>query len=344
MTGAADIVDWGPYLPLISALVALLLGLAIGKAWERYKLRDGRWIDRRKARDSQHSRPRAQLLVSNQIELAIEELSRAARVDADALEIHMILGNVYRERGQVSRAIQVHQALLQRPKLTRSSTATSCSASASTTSAAASSTAPSTPSARSCGSLPTTSTPSSISRSSSRNSTSGPRRTHPPPPRRVERAGHQPRNQAILGFLENALGTEALAGERRDEAMRHSRRPSPRLGDDARLPQPGRRPAAAGDTAGPSPPGTTSSTPRRSGRTWRSSGWSGSSRDRARPSGSSTAAGGSSLVARTTGASGWRSAPTSPGTGTTAPRSTSSSRPSSRIRTASPSTRRCGAS
>ena len=31
----------------------------------------------------------------------------------------MILGNVYRERGQVSRAIQVHQALLQRPKLTR---------------------------------------------------------------------------------------------------------------------------------------------------------------------------------------------------------------------------------
>ena len=111
--------DWGPYLPLISVLVALLLGLAIGKAWERYKLRDGRWIDRRKARDSQHYVLGLNFLVSNQIDLAIEELSRAARVDADALEIHMILGNVYRERGQVSRAIQVHQALLQRPKLTR---------------------------------------------------------------------------------------------------------------------------------------------------------------------------------------------------------------------------------
>ena len=58
-------------------------------------------------------------LVANQIDLAIEELSQAARVDADALEIHLILGNVYRERGQVARAIQVHQALLQRPKLTR---------------------------------------------------------------------------------------------------------------------------------------------------------------------------------------------------------------------------------
>ena len=58
-------------------------------------------------------------LVANQIDLAIEELSQAARVDADALEIHLILGNVYRERGQVTRAIQVHQALLQRQKLTR---------------------------------------------------------------------------------------------------------------------------------------------------------------------------------------------------------------------------------
>ena len=30
----------------VAVLLALLLGLAVGKAWERYKLRDGRWIDR----------------------------------------------------------------------------------------------------------------------------------------------------------------------------------------------------------------------------------------------------------------------------------------------------------
>jgi lipopolysaccharide biosynthesis regulator YciM len=107
------------YLPFIAALLALLAGLAIGKAWERYKLRDGKWIDRRRARDSHHYVLGLNFLVSGQIDLAIEELSQAARVDAEALEIHLILGNVYRERGQVARAIQVHQALLQRAKLTR---------------------------------------------------------------------------------------------------------------------------------------------------------------------------------------------------------------------------------
>ena len=44
----------GDSLPFLGALVALLVGLAVGKAWERYKLRDGRWIDRRRARDSHH--------------------------------------------------------------------------------------------------------------------------------------------------------------------------------------------------------------------------------------------------------------------------------------------------
>ncbi len=109
----------GDSLPFLGALVALLVGLGVGKAWERYKLRDGRWIDRRRARDSHHYVLGLNFLVSNQIDLAIEELSQATRVDSDALEIHLILGNVHRERGQVARAIQVHQALLQRPKLTK---------------------------------------------------------------------------------------------------------------------------------------------------------------------------------------------------------------------------------
>jgi lipopolysaccharide biosynthesis regulator YciM len=107
------------YLPLLSALVALLVGLAVGKAWERYKLQDGRWIDRRRARESPHYMLGLNFVVGGQVDQAIDELTRAADVAGDALEIRLLLGNLYREKGLVGRAIQEHQQLLQRPDLRR---------------------------------------------------------------------------------------------------------------------------------------------------------------------------------------------------------------------------------
>jgi lipopolysaccharide biosynthesis regulator YciM len=101
----------------LGILVALLVGLAAGKAWERYKLKDGRWIDRRRTRDSPHYMLGLNFLVANQIDQAIDELAKAAQSAGDPLEIRLILGNLYREKGQVGRAIQEHQSLLQRPNL-----------------------------------------------------------------------------------------------------------------------------------------------------------------------------------------------------------------------------------
>src|ERR687898_1879443 len=107
------------YGPLLAALISLLAGLVVGKAWERYKLRDGRWIDRRRLRETPHYMLGLNFLVDNQVDQAIEELTAATSTDTDALEIQMILGNLYRQKGQVGRAINVHQALLQRPDLTK---------------------------------------------------------------------------------------------------------------------------------------------------------------------------------------------------------------------------------
>src|SRR5437763_14996893 len=98
-------------------LMALLAGLAVGKAWERYKLQDGMWSDRRRGRESPHYMLGLNFLVANQMDPAIGELSKAAHAAGDPLEIHLILGNLFREKGQVGRAIQEHQALLQRPNL-----------------------------------------------------------------------------------------------------------------------------------------------------------------------------------------------------------------------------------
>jgi len=104
---------------LLGVLVALLIGLAAGKAWERYKLVEGRWIDRRRGRQSPHFILGLNYLVAGQVDLAIEELEKAAKLDPGGLELRLVLGNLYREKGQVGRAIQEHQSLLQRPRLSR---------------------------------------------------------------------------------------------------------------------------------------------------------------------------------------------------------------------------------
>jgi lipopolysaccharide biosynthesis regulator YciM len=103
----------------LAVLIALLVGLAAGKAWERYKLRDGRWIDRRRLRETPHYMLGLNFLVDNQVDQAIDELTRATSSGSDTLEVQMILGNLYRQKGQVSRAITVHQTLLQRRDLRR---------------------------------------------------------------------------------------------------------------------------------------------------------------------------------------------------------------------------------
>ncbi len=103
----------------IGILVALLAGLAAGKAWERYKLVQGRWIDRRRIRESPFFFFGLNHLVAGQVDLAIEAFETASRADPGAVELRLVLGNLYREKGQVGRAIGEHQALLQRPRLNR---------------------------------------------------------------------------------------------------------------------------------------------------------------------------------------------------------------------------------
>ena len=106
-----------PYV-FLAVLVALLVGLGVGKAWERYKLRDGRWIDRRRLRETPHYMLGLNFLVDDQVDQAIDELTQATSSAGDALEIQMILGNLLRRRDRSAARSHIHQALLQRPDLT----------------------------------------------------------------------------------------------------------------------------------------------------------------------------------------------------------------------------------
>jgi lipopolysaccharide biosynthesis regulator YciM len=56
-------------------------------------------------------------LLDEQPDKAIEVFLHIAEVDSDTVETHLALGNLFRRRGEVDRAIRVHQNLVARPTL-----------------------------------------------------------------------------------------------------------------------------------------------------------------------------------------------------------------------------------
>lgn len=58
-------------------------------------------------------------LLNDQPDAAIDTFISALDVNDDTLETHLALGNLLRRRGEVARAIRIHQNLLARPSLTR---------------------------------------------------------------------------------------------------------------------------------------------------------------------------------------------------------------------------------
>jgi len=58
-------------------------------------------------------------LVNEQPDKAIECFVRMLEVDSDTVEIHLAVGNLFRQRGEADRAIRIHQNLITRPTLSK---------------------------------------------------------------------------------------------------------------------------------------------------------------------------------------------------------------------------------
>jgi lipopolysaccharide assembly protein B len=56
-------------------------------------------------------------LASDDPDQAIAALTTATEIDASTVELHLTLGRMFRKRGEVDRALRVHEALTQRPRL-----------------------------------------------------------------------------------------------------------------------------------------------------------------------------------------------------------------------------------
>lgn len=99
----------------LGAVVALLfVGFLLGRAWVLWRGRAG---GRPQYGDHPHYLLGLNYLISNQPELALLELSKAVRGETDAVEAYLALGNLFREKGQVERAIDIHKSLLHRSGL-----------------------------------------------------------------------------------------------------------------------------------------------------------------------------------------------------------------------------------
>src|SRR5678816_2009803 len=56
-------------------------------------------------------------LLNEQPDKAIEAFIEVVKVDPQTIELHFALGNLFRRRGEVERAIRMHQNLVERPDL-----------------------------------------------------------------------------------------------------------------------------------------------------------------------------------------------------------------------------------
>ncbi|NGY06195.1 tetratricopeptide repeat protein [Solimonas terrae] len=56
-------------------------------------------------------------LASDDPDQAIAALTRVAEIDHSTVELHLTLGNLFRKRGEIDRALRIHEALLARPGL-----------------------------------------------------------------------------------------------------------------------------------------------------------------------------------------------------------------------------------
>lgn len=98
-------------------LLFLLLPVAVAYGWYMGQ-RSVR--QQRKRKSNQLSRQYVtglNLLLSDQSDKAVDLFIDLLQVDSDTIETHLALGNLFRQRGEVDRAIRIHQNLIARPNL-----------------------------------------------------------------------------------------------------------------------------------------------------------------------------------------------------------------------------------
>lgn len=100
--------DWGLYIALIAAVA---IGFWQGRRYQHGKDHStSHYLDQRYFQG-------LNFLLNEQPDAAIDAFIKALEVNSETLETHLALGKLLRKRGEVDRAIRIHQNLLARPGL-----------------------------------------------------------------------------------------------------------------------------------------------------------------------------------------------------------------------------------
>jgi lipopolysaccharide biosynthesis regulator YciM len=99
-------------------LLALLLGLALGRRGRSPGLPA---VSRAQAsaKDASEDAFRRGLthLMADHTDQAIEEFTRAVTLNSDTVETYVVLGNLFRQKGEIERAVRIRQSIIARPNL-----------------------------------------------------------------------------------------------------------------------------------------------------------------------------------------------------------------------------------
>ena len=98
-----------------TCIASFIIGIALG----RYLFPKSPFSE---IQDNQESEKRAYIkglkyIISNEPDKAIAEFTRAVQINSDTVEIYINLGNLFRDKGEIERAIRIHQSILLRPNL-----------------------------------------------------------------------------------------------------------------------------------------------------------------------------------------------------------------------------------
>lgn len=99
---------------LFAVIFSFVLGFIFGWFLWRKKRGDDKDIANKKDKSFFKG---IQYILSNDHDHAIEELTKSIQIDSETIETYVALGNLYRSKGDIERAIRIRQSVILRPSL-----------------------------------------------------------------------------------------------------------------------------------------------------------------------------------------------------------------------------------